>query len=156
MTAVAARTRGRRPRHRVAQVRNPAVLAGFSVEALQRAYEAGLPSRSMYGKVQNKRQRNQFNVAACEAVIHASGATNFDVSVPVQYSTFSRLPHTTPEFLPALIQGAPVAYPLSSRPPTRAKRHAPTNRRKAPDPEVTPRPRRSTTRRPMMASRPTS
>ena len=118
------------------------MLAGFSVEALQRAYEAGLPSRSMYGKVQNKRQRNQFNVAACEAVIHASGATNFDVSVPVQYSTFSRLPHTTPEFLPALIQGAPVAYPLSSRPPTRAKRHAPANRRKAPDPEVTPRPRR--------------
>ena len=36
---VVARTRGRRPRHRVAQVRDPAVLAGFSVEALQRAYD---------------------------------------------------------------------------------------------------------------------
>ena len=132
------------------------MLAGFSVEALQRAYEAGLPSRSMYGKVQHKQQLNQFNVAACEAVIHESGATNFDVSVPVPYSIFSRLPHVAPEFLPAIIQGAPVAYPLSSRPPTRAKRHAPTNRRKAPDPEVTPRLRRSTTRRPMLTSRPKS
>ena len=67
----------------------------------------------MYGKVQHKQQLNQFNVAACEAVVHESGATNFDVSVPVQYSTFSRLPHIAPEFLPAIIQGAPVAYPLS-------------------------------------------
>ena len=142
-TAVTARTRGRRPRHRVAQVRDPAVLAGFSVEALQRAYDAGLVTyESMYDMVQLKRQQKQFNVAACEAVVHESGATNFDVSVPVPYSTFSRLPHVAPEFLPAIIQGAPVAYPLSSRPPTRAKRHAPTNRRKAPDPEVTPRPRR--------------
>ena len=69
------------------------MLAGFSVEALQRAYDAGLPSRSMYGKVQYQRQRNRFNVAACEALIHQSGATNFDVSVPVPYSIFSRLPH---------------------------------------------------------------
>ena len=113
MTAVAARTRGRRPRHRVAQVRNPAVLAGFSVEALQRAYDAGLPSRSMYGKVQDNRRLNRFNDVACEALIHESGATNFNVSVPVQYSTFFRLPHVAPEFLPAIIQGAPVAYPLS-------------------------------------------
>ena len=118
------------------------MLAGFSVEALQRAYEAGLLSQSMYGKVQHQRQVNGFNDAACEAVVHESGATNFDVSVPVPYSIFSRLPHVAPEFLPAIIQGGPVAYPLSSRPPTRAKRHAPTNRRKAPDPEVTPRPRR--------------
>ena len=132
------------------------MLAGFSVEALQRAYEAGVPSRSMYGKVQFQRQIKGFNVAKFEALIHNSGATNFDVSVPVPYSIFSRLPHVAPEFLPALIQGAPVAYPLSSRPPTRAKRHAPTNRRKAPDLEVTPRPRRSTTRRPMLTSRPTS
>ena len=67
----------------------------------------------MYDKVQFQRQRNQFNVAACEDLIHESGATNFDVSVPVPYSTFSRLPHVAPEFLPAIIQGAPVAYPLS-------------------------------------------
>ena len=69
------------------------MLAGFSVEALQRAYDAGLPSRSMYGKVQDRRRLEQFNVAACEAVIRESGATNFDVSVPVPYSIFSRLPH---------------------------------------------------------------
>ena len=110
---VVARTRGRRPRHRVAQVRNPTVLAGFSVEALQRAYDAGLPSRSMYHQVQHRLSKKQFNVAACEAVIHQSGVTNFDVSVPVPYSIFSRLPHVAPEFLPAIIQGAPVAYPLS-------------------------------------------
>ena len=35
----------RRPRHRVAQVRNPAVLAGFSEEALRRAYDAGRIAR---------------------------------------------------------------------------------------------------------------
>ena len=92
-TAVAARTRGRRPQHRVAQVRNPDALRRFSAEALQRAYDAGLPSRSMYGRVQEKRRVKQFNVAACEAVVHESGATNFDVSVPVPYSIFSRLPH---------------------------------------------------------------
>ena len=133
------------------------MLAGFSEEALQRAYEAGLITyESMYDKVQLQLHMKRFNIAACEAVIHESGVTNFDVSVPVPYSIFSRLPHVAPEFLPAIIQGAPVAYPLSSRPPTHAKRHAPTNRRKAPDPEVTPRPRRSTMRRPMMASRPTS
>ena len=113
-------------------------------DVLQRMYDAGLEARyeSMYDRVQYQRQRNRFNVAACEALIHQSGATNFDVSVPVPYSIFSRLPHVAPEFLPAIIQGAPVAYPLSSRPPTRAKHRAPTNRRKAPDPEVTPRPRR--------------
>ena len=133
------------------------MLAGFSVEALQRAYDAGrITYETMYGKVQLQRKVNGFNDAACEAVVHESGATNFDVSVPVPYSIFSRLPHVAPEFLPAIIQGAPVAYPLSSRPPTRAIRHAPTNRRKAPDLEVTPRPRRSTTRRPMLTSRPTS
>ena len=46
MTAVAARTRGRRPRHRVAQVRDPAVLGRFSGEALQRAYDAGRTGRT--------------------------------------------------------------------------------------------------------------
>ena len=66
----------------------------------------------MYGKVQHKRQVNRFNVAACEAVVHESGATNFDVSVPVPYSIFSRLPHVAPEFLPAIIQGAPIAPSL--------------------------------------------
>jgi hypothetical protein len=90
------------------------VLAGFSVEALQRAYDAGLITyESMYDKVQFKLSTKQFNVAACEAVVHESGATNFDVIVPVPYSTFSRLPHVAPEFLPAIIQGAPVANPLS-------------------------------------------
>ena len=121
------------------------MLAGFSVEALQRAYDAGrirITFESIYDIVQHKRQQKSFNVAKFEALIHKSGATNFDVSVPVPYSIFSRLPHVAPEFLPAIIQGAPVAYPLSSRPPTRAKHRAPTNRRKAPDPEVTPRPRR--------------
>ena len=90
------------------------MLAGFSEEALQRAYDAGLITyESMYDKVQLQLQMKGFNVAACEAVVHESGATNFDVSVPVPYSTFSRLPHVAPEFLPAIIQGAPVAYPLS-------------------------------------------
>ena len=58
-------------------------------------YDAGLKARceSMYNKVQFQRQIKGFNDAACEAVIHASGATNFDVSVPVPYSIFSRLPH---------------------------------------------------------------
>ena len=87
------------------------MLAGFSVEALQRAYDAGLPSRSMYGKVQDRRRLEQFNVAACEAVVHESGATNFDVSVPVPYSTFSRLPHVAPEFSPAINQGRPGRVP---------------------------------------------
>jgi len=78
-------------------------------------YDAGLEARleSMYDRVQYQRQRNRFNVAACEALIHQSGATNFDVSVPVPYSIFSRLPHVAPEFSPAIIQGAPIAYPLS-------------------------------------------
>jgi SHAQKYF class myb-like DNA-binding protein len=67
----------------------------------------------MYGKVQFLRSKKRFNIAACEAVVHESGATNFDVSVPVPYSIFSRLPHVAPEFLPVIIQGAPVAYPLS-------------------------------------------
>ena len=90
------------------------MLAGFSEEALQRAYDAGLITyESMYEKVQLQLQMKGFNVAACEAVVHESGATNFDVSVPVPYSIFSRLPHVAPEFLPAIIQGAPVAYPLS-------------------------------------------
>ena len=114
MTAVAARTRGRRPQHRVAQIRDPAVLAGFSVEALQRAYDAGrITYQSMFDKVQFQRRMKGFNVAKFEALIHNSGATNFDVSVPVPYSIFLRLPHVAPEFLPAIIQGAPVAYPLS-------------------------------------------
>ena len=67
----------------------------------------------MYGKVQDRRRLEQFNVAACEAVVHESGATNFDVSMPVPYSIFSRLPHVAPEFSPAIIQSAPIAYPLS-------------------------------------------
>ena len=79
------------------------MLAGFPEDKLQRAYDAGLLSRSMYGKVLFKRQQKQFNVAACEAVVHESGATNFDVSVPVPYSIFSRLPRVAPEFLPAII-----------------------------------------------------
>ena len=87
------------------------MLAGFAEEALQRAYDAGLPSRSMYGKVQDRRRLEQFNVAACEAVIRESGATNFDVSVPVPYSTFSRLPHVAPEFSPAINQGRPGRVP---------------------------------------------
>jgi hypothetical protein len=83
------------------------------VDAMKR--DIGLPVApvSMYDKVQLKQQQKQFNVAACEAVVHESGATNFDVSVPVPYSIFSLLPHVAPEFLPAIIQGAPVAYPLS-------------------------------------------
>ena len=84
-------------------------------DVLQRMYDAGLEARyeSMYDRVQYQRQRNRFNVAACEALIHQSGATNFDVSVPVPYSIFSHLPHVAPEFSPAIIQGAPIAYPLS-------------------------------------------
>ena len=89
------------------------MLAGFSGDELQRAYDAGLPSLSMFGKIQFMRSKKRFNIAACEAVIRESGATNFDVSVPVPYSTFSRLPHVAPEFSPAIIQGAPIAYPLS-------------------------------------------
>ena len=89
------------------------MLAGFSQDKLQRAYDAGLPSQSMYGQVQHERRLNCFNDAACEALIHMSGATNFDVSVPVPYSIFSRLPHVAPEFSPAILQGAPIAYPLS-------------------------------------------
>ena len=111
MTALAARTRGRRLQHRVAQVRNLDVLRRFPEDKLQRAYDAGLPSRSMYGKVQDRRRLEQFNVAACEAVVHESGATNFDVSVPVPYSTFSRLPHVAPEFSPAINQGRPGRVP---------------------------------------------
>ena len=104
MTAVTARTRGRRPQHRVAQVRNPDALRRFSQDKLQRAYDAGLITyESMYGKVQFQRQIKGFNVAKFEALIHNSGATNFDVSVPVPYSIFLRLPHVAPEFLPAII-----------------------------------------------------
>ena len=87
------------------------MLAGFAEEALQRAYDAGLPSRSMYHQVQHRLSKKQFNVAACEAVIHQSGVTNFDVSVPVPYSTFSRLPHVAPEFSPAINQGRPGRVP---------------------------------------------
>ena len=124
---------------RAAQVNDAAKLQTIRGDVLQLMYDAGLSSRSMYGKVQFQRQIKGFNVAKFEALIHNSGATNFDVSVPVPYSIFSLLPHVAPEFLPAIIQGAPVAYPLSSRPPTRAKLHAPANRRKT---EITPRPRR--------------
>ena len=87
------------------------MLRRFPEDKLQRAYDAGLPSRSMYGKVQDRRRLEQFNVAACEAVIRESGATNFDVSVPVPYSTFSRLPHVAPEFSPAINQGRPGRVP---------------------------------------------
>ena len=76
-------------------------------------YDAGLKARceSMYNKVQFQRQIKGFNDAACEAVVHESGATNFDVSVPVPYSTFSRLPHVAPEFSPAINQGRPGRVP---------------------------------------------
>ena len=89
------------------------MLRRFPEDKLQRAYDAGLPSRSMYHQVQHRLSKKQFNVAACEAVIHQSGVTNFGVSVPVPYSIFSRLPHVAPEFSPAIIQSAPIAYPLS-------------------------------------------